>query len=102
MQILTRSTTKVVVPVAILAVVAVAILLLICWWFPRAWAKGTAADRAEMDENKRRREAAEDTAVRSGGEADIELYNRAGADRGGDGKENCASAVGYAPPVTPY
>ncbi|KAI9054380.1 hypothetical protein LZ554_001543 [Drepanopeziza brunnea f. sp. 'monogermtubi'] len=81
-------------------------LLFICWWFPRAWAKGAAADRAEMDENKRRREAAEDTAVGSDGEADIELGNRAGADGGGDGKGNGARVVpmpvGYAPPVTPY
>lgn len=45
----------VVVPVAVLAALATCMLMFICWWFPRTWAKGQALDRREFDENAARR-----------------------------------------------
>jgi len=75
--------------------------IFMCWWFPRAWRRGDAADRAEYEEAKRRRELAEETAVGTGGETDVEL-----GDFGGDGTAGRAAVpqrpVGYVPPVTPY
>lgn len=81
--------------------------LFICWWFPRAWARGTAADRAEYNENKRRREAAQDAAVGSQN-GDVELGTDSNGKWTGIGKEAGVGIgivqrpVGYVPPVTPY
>ncbi|OWP04483.1 hypothetical protein B2J93_1342 [Marssonina coronariae] len=61
----------VVVPVAVLAAVAAAMLIFICWWFPRAWARGQASDEAEYDEARRRREAAV-TDADADADADVE------------------------------
>lgn len=72
------------------------------WWFPRAWARGDAEDRAEYDQAKRRRELAEETAVGIDTETDIELGHRAREpvpkNTGGAPQVN----VRYVPPVTPY
>ncbi|CAL3971894.1 unnamed protein product [Diplocarpon coronariae] len=62
---------QVVVPVAVLAAVAAAMLIFICWWFPRAWARGQASDEAEYDEARRRREAAV-TDADADADADVE------------------------------
>lgn len=35
---------------------ALAMFIFICWWFPRHWKKGNAADMAEYEEDKRDRE----------------------------------------------
>ncbi|PVH73708.1 hypothetical protein DL98DRAFT_519749 [Cadophora sp. DSE1049] len=91
---------KVVVPVAVLASIGVCMFIFMCWWFPRAWAKGDASDRAEFDEAKRQRELAEGTAVGSGGETDVEL-----GDLGGNrtaGRAVPQMPARYVPPVTPY
>ncbi|KAK0101593.1 hypothetical protein ONS95_006756 [Cadophora gregata] len=90
--------TKVIVPVAVLASIGVCMFIFMCWFFPRAWAKGVASDRAEFDEAKRRRELAEETAV--GSETDVEL-----GDVGGNrtaGRAVPQMPARYVPPVTPY
>ncbi|PBP17934.1 hypothetical protein BUE80_DR011322 [Diplocarpon rosae] len=85
----------VVVPVAVLAALAVAMLIFICWWFPRAWARGQASDRAEYDEARRRRELAAGTA------ADVELGG--GDVAGRKPPESVAVQGAYVPsPVAPY
>jgi len=45
--------TAVVLPVAVLASLAVAIFVFVFWWFPRKYKKGVAMDMAEVDEARR-------------------------------------------------
>ncbi len=71
----------------------------ICWWFPRAWARGTAAEHAEYDEMKRRRQLAEEAAGASG-DADVELSDGGGKNPGVTVTPQPKS--NYVPPVTPY
>lgn len=47
-----------VIPVAVLAAISVCMFAFICWWFPRAWAKGQTSDMREYAETARRRELA--------------------------------------------
>ncbi|KAK6582744.1 hypothetical protein PZA11_005152 [Diplocarpon coronariae] len=85
----------VVVPVAVLAAVAAAMLIFICWWFPRAWARGQASDEAEYDEARRRREAAVTDA-----DADADVERAAG-----DAAPPRSAAIRHAhvpSPVAPY
>lgn len=51
--------SAVALPVGILAALAVAMFIFICWWFPRHYKKGVKADMDEVDENRRHREAYE-------------------------------------------
>ncbi|KAH7370010.1 hypothetical protein BKA65DRAFT_544740 [Rhexocercosporidium sp. MPI-PUGE-AT-0058] len=87
----------VVIPVAVLASICVCMFVFMWWWFPRAWARGDASDRAEYDERKRQRELAEETAVGSGDDTGIELGERTPRNTGVR-----VAPVGYVPPVTPY
>ncbi|KAH7395633.1 hypothetical protein BKA64DRAFT_674146 [Cadophora sp. MPI-SDFR-AT-0126] len=91
----------VVVPVAVLSSICVCMFVFMWWWFPRAWARGDASDRAEFEAAKRQRELAEETAVGTDGETDVEL-----GDVGGNRTAGRAVApqmpARYVPPVTPY
>lgn len=49
----------VVVPCATLAAIACCMLIYICWWFPRAWAKGQTADLREYEARRIAREQME-------------------------------------------
>ena len=62
--------SSVALPVGILAALAVAMFIFICWWFPRHYKKGVKADMDEVDEDRRLRQAYE---------AQMELQARAGA-----------------------
>jgi hypothetical protein len=46
---------SIVVPCAVLASIAICMFAFICWWFPRAWAKGQAYDMREHADNAERR-----------------------------------------------
>lgn len=37
------------IPVGVLGGLVVAGLMFICWWFPRTWAKGEAAEKKEFE-----------------------------------------------------
>ncbi|KAL2072384.1 hypothetical protein VTL71DRAFT_11727 [Oculimacula yallundae] len=73
-----------IIPVAVLSSICVCMFVFIWWWFPRAWASGDRSDRVEFEEAKRRRELAEETAVGSDGETDIELGTRQPTNTGMD------------------
>lgn len=87
----------VVVPVAVLAAIAVCMFAFVCWWFPRAWTQGQTADMREYAERTRQRDlelAASD--IRAGEETDVpnsevpKMSNQAQV------------RSTYVPPVTPY
>lgn len=48
------SNNAVIVPCAILGAIAVCMFIFICWWFPRAWAKGQTLDMREFADNQER------------------------------------------------
>lgn len=48
------SNSAVVIPCAVLGAIAVCMFVFICWWFPRAWAKGQTLDMREFADNVER------------------------------------------------
>lgn len=87
----------IVVPVAVLAAIAVCMFAFICWWFPRAWAKGQTADMREYAERTMQRDlelAASET--RTGDDTDVPGSETTKTDN----QAQVRSA--YVPPVTPY
>ncbi|CZT09712.1 uncharacterized protein RAG0_14380 [Rhynchosporium agropyri] len=90
----------VVIPIAVLSSICVTAFVFTWWWFPRAWAEGDAADREEYEVAKRRRELAEERAVGSEGDTDVELGTTLSGNAGVDAPPR--APAGYVPPVTPY
>jgi hypothetical protein len=86
---------SVVLPVAILSAVAAAMLVFIWWWFPRAWDRGTAQDRADIDAELRRREAVR----RANIDAESGEDN---APEAPDANKAPPQPRAYVAPVTPY
>jgi hypothetical protein len=58
----------VVIPCSVLGAICACMLVFICWWFPRAWARGTAAD---IEEFERRRQQERDLELSAGGDESI-------------------------------
>jgi hypothetical protein len=90
--------SSVVVPVVVLAVIAVCMLAFIWWWFPRTWAKGQSMDMRDHAATLRRQRdlelAASQTAT--GEQTDIP-GTEAGAQKIAPQVQST-----YRPPVTPY
>lgn len=93
------SLQRVILPVT-LGVLALAMFIFICWWFPRAWSKGQAKQNKEWDEiNRQRREREEAEAS-----TDVELGDTAGNPVNADASKTTAQprTTTYVPPVTAY
>jgi hypothetical protein len=88
----------IVVPCAILGSIAVGMFAFICWWFPRAWAKGQTAD---MREHAARRQRDLELAT-----SDVATDENTDISGGEPGVRKISATLGrsaYVPPVvTPY
>lgn len=86
---------NVALPVGILAGLAAAMLIFVCWWFPRHYKKGVALDMARVDEERAQREAAE-----RGEGGQLEMGNTQDASSADTRPKVVPRA--YIAPVTPY
>lgn len=81
------------VPVGVLAGLASAMFIFICWWFPRHWRKGVTADMREFETTRRRREnamALSDVEAQEDTRSDINVTITDGTKAHSAGEENKA------------
>lgn len=91
---------KLVPTVAGLSAMAFCMFVFIWWWFPRAYARGQALQRAEWDEQRIRRQLAEQRALEEE-HSSTELADEV-RPKTAEASKTQMPPPAYVPPVTPY
>lgn len=92
---------SVVIPCSVLGAICVCMLVFICWWFPRTWAKGTAEDIQEFE--GRRQQQRDLELATSDGDGDSTAGDARGTGVGSNNMTTVPQVRAYVPPpVTSY